>query len=215
MALVVLTAATVRELTTLAAVKARLDVHGFEDDPFLNAEIKRQTGVALSYLRVQEAQDGSRTLARETLREDVWPEPGTHRIRLSRTPVAAVVSVIEAGATLSADDFAIDAPSGVLRRLSADAPRCWQGAKVVVEYEAGWLLPGVASPLAPNLPAEIETAVIEMVKAAREARGRDPMLRSESVQGVGAVSYLDPARGAEDMPPQAAALLAPYRMLRA
>ena len=74
---------------------------------------------------------------------------------------------------------------------------------------AGWALPNDASP---TLPADIRRACIQLVASLYGARGRDLMVRSESAQDVGQVSYLDPRAGMEALPPQVAGLLAPYRM---
>ncbi len=207
MTLIVLTAASDRNLTTLAAVKARLGIDSLDEDPFLQAEIARQSAVVQEHLGIVFAQDGTRTMARETLQETFRATRPQRFLRTARRPVSAVASVVENEITLDPAAYEFDARAGVLSRLYEGWPSAWCGRSIVVTYTAGWVLPGAAGA---NLPSEIETAVIEMVKAAREARFRDPMVRSESSAQVGSVSYLDPRAGMEAMPPQAAALLAPY-----
>lgn len=206
MTLVVLTAATFRDLTTVAAVKARLGISGTAEDTFLAAEITRQTGLVLQYLNVQRAQDGTRTLAREVLREAVRPGVPSHRLRLARKPVTAIASITEDDVAIEAADFEWDAPAGILNRFNGEYAAAWTARKIVVEYTAGWLLPADPSP---DLPPEFEAAVIEMVKAARAARSRDPMLRSFNVPDVVAESYLDPRAEMEGLPPAAVAMLPP------
>ncbi|HEV7455917.1 MAG TPA: hypothetical protein VGN96_04010 [Roseococcus sp.] len=193
-------------LVLLDVVKADLGLAGtFDQDPWLASEIIAASATI--------ARHCDRVWGRATVQE-TFRAVGHDReaLLLSRCPVVAVASVLVDGTALAPEGFEVDAEAGILYRLDGDERRGWRARAVVVTYTAGYLLPGQAGR---DLPADVERAARLLVTAAYEARGRDPMLRSESVQGVGAVSYLDPRAGAEDMPPQAAALLSPYRMLRA
>jgi hypothetical protein len=83
------------------------------------------------------------------------------------------------------------------------------GSRIQVTYDGGYLLPGQTGR---DLPYEIERACIDVVLALWYRAGRgDPMIRSESIDGIGSTSYLDPAAGAgAAMPPTALAALSPF-----
>lgn len=202
--LTIVTPATVTALTDLTAVKLELGISGTAEDAYLQAQIANASAAAMAWC--------ARVFAREVVSE-VWrPELALEVLSLSRYPVATISSVVEDGTTLASTDYELDAEAGMLWRLSSDERTAWRARKITVAYTGGFLLPGQTNR---SLPADIERAAVLMVAAAYNARGRDPMLRSEGAQGIGQVSYLDPRAGMEAMPPQAAALLGPYRSLTA
>lgn len=187
-------------LTDLASVQAELSLPGSEDAGYLQTQIAASSAAIASWC--------SRVFARETVQE-VWrPEIPTEFLMLARVPVASITSVIEDGVTLSASDYEVDPASGFLWRLSSDQRSWWRARKITVTYAGGYILPPAQGR---TLPEDVQRACVLMVAAQYNARGRDPMLRSEAAQDVGQVSYLDPRAGMEAMPPQAAALLQPYR----
>lgn len=202
--LTILTPATARALTTREAVCAELgaDAPGPDALPGLiaaaSAAAERWCG---------------RTFARETVREvfrDPLPRAPAVALVLARAPLFGAPAVTLDGTPLVADtDFEADGLAGLLWRLSGDRRCAWRAAKVVVTYTAGFALPGQAGA---DLPADVQRAVTLIAAAAVHAAGRDPALRSSSTEGVGSESYLDPRAGMEAMPPQAAALLGPWRM---
>lgn len=207
MTLTVLTAATVRDLTTLATVKARMGISGSSEDAFLQDQITRQTAAALGYLNVIFAQDGTRTLAREILAETFRSIGPRKYLRTARRPISGITSIVQDDVTLEAADYVVDGRSGVISRLYNGFETLWSAKSVVVTYTAGWVMPGAADP---NTPSELEDAVIHMVAAGREARLRDPMIRSERTDGVSSASYFDPRAGSEGLPPSVLGMLAPY-----
>jgi hypothetical protein len=127
-------------------------------------------------------------------------------IILDRDLNPAITSVIEDGTTLAATDYELD--GSLLYRLSGDYRIQWRAAVVQVTYAAGYAL-------LTDLPQDIERACLATLAGLQTARGRDPRIRSESADGVGSVSYLDPRAGAEAIPIEAAALLAPWRKMGA
>ncbi len=198
--LTIVTPATITALTDLASVKLELGVSGSTDDPYLQAQIAQASAAIVSWC--------GRAFAREVVSE-VWRlDAATQPLSLARYPVVSVSSVTEDGATLAASDYELDAEAGMLWRLASDERTDWRARKITVAYTAGYLLPDQQSR---TLPHDVQRACVLMVAAQYNARGRDPLLRSEGAQGIGQVSYLDPRAGMEAMPPQAAALLQPYR----
>lgn len=190
-------------LTDLASVQAELGLGAQQDVTYIEKQIAAASAAIVSWC--------GRVFARETVRE-VWrPEREIECLMLARVPVASITSVVEDGITLDAAAYELDPEAGFLWRLSCDERTPWRTRKLTVTYIAGYLLPGQNGR---NLPTDIERACILMVAAQHNARGRDPLLRSEGAQGIGQVSYLDPRAGMEAMPPQAAALLQPYQAVR-
>lgn len=197
--LTVTSAATLanRRLCTLAAVKAELDITVTTYDTALTALIDDVSASIASHCK--------RVLAEETVRETWRCVDCAEKLILARWPVSAVSLVSENGVELNSSDWELDGAKGFLWRLRDDARCCWSATKVVVDYTAGWRVPDQATP---TLPGEISRAAVITAAAWRLARGRDPMLRSDTADGVGGSSWIATAdMGA--LPPQAETLLAP------
>lgn len=192
--LAVLVPATSSRLTTLDAVKRELAIAGTSEDARLLAYIDQASAVIADYL--------GRPLGQETVRETLRLSASSEVIMLSRWPVVSVSSVIEDGATLAAADYEID--RSFAYRLFDDERASWPAVKIAITYVAGYDLPG-------SVPAAIERAAMQLVTSMNSARGRDPSLRSESVDGVGSQSWLDPRNGGGPLPDGVVALLNPYR----
>lgn len=190
-------------LTTLAAVKRELKIDKRGDDAWLLAQIDSASATICKYLGIEQADDGTRTLGRETIVETIdrrsrqtWSAglagavpPGRDAdtiVVLARRPVVAIASITENGTAVDAADYLLAAAPGVVRRLSSALPAAWPRALIGVTYTAGWLLPGDEGS---NLPADIEEAAIITVKAAWFGRTRDPAVKSENIQGVRQVDY--------------------------
>jgi hypothetical protein len=200
--LTIVTPATSTALTDVSAAQAELDITGTTDLAYLQHQIAVASAAIVSWC--------GRVFAREVLRE-VWRDLcWQEALSLSRFPVVSIASVIEDGVTLASTEYECDLEAGLLYRLSSDERTRWNARKITVNYTAGYVLPGNDGR---NLPYDVQRACTLIVTAQHNARGRDPMIRSESAQDVGQISYLDPRAGMEAMPPQAAALLAPYRII--
>lgn len=122
-------------------------------------------------------------------------------IILDRDIAVSVSSVVVDGVTLDTDEY--EADGALLYRLRDDTRECWAPGKIVITYAAGYSLPNGA-------PADLARACVLTMSAWSAARGRDPLLRSQTHEDTGAESYLDPRDGAEVIPPQAVALLSNY-----
>jgi hypothetical protein len=190
----VLVPATSSRLTSLDAVKRELSISGTSDDARLLAYIDQASAVIADYL--------GRPLGRETVAETLRLSASSEVIMLSRWPVVSVTSVVEDGVTLAATDYEID--RSFIYRLLSDERARWPAAKIVITYVAGYDLPS-------GVPSAIERAATQLVVAMNASRGRDPALRSESVEGIGSQSWLDPRNGGGPLPDGVVALLNPYR----
>lgn len=222
MSLAVITPAKARDLTTAANARADLGLlTGAPTDDQLKRFIAQASASAASFCR--------RTFGRETVRERFeidWRRcrEDDEGLLLSRAPVVQIVSVKVDGLTLAPSAYELaEQPAHpvslfYLRHLVDGEPRAWAGRAVTVEYEAGWLLPGeergeLAATTAPDLPADVERAVIQLVGAAVSASGRDMMVKSEDVEGVGSFSYYVQGASAALPHPEAEATLAQYRRM--
>ncbi len=197
-------------LTTLAVVKNELGITTSDDDAYLSKQITALSQFVATYLGVRPTDDGARGLGQQELTETFDLTKRARTLRLSRWPLTAVASVTEDGTDLAADDYELDAPAGLLRRLCNDSLVAWNTGQVTVEYTAGYVLPGESGR---TLPYDIEDAVLDLIKADRAARNRDPALRSEEIVGVVTRQWWNGTtlRPGELIPPEVARNLDAYR----
>lgn len=185
-------------LTTLDAAKAELNLLGSDQDAYLAGLIDQASAIVASRC--------SRVFAAETVGETFRVLRPYEALVLSRWPVIDIVSVQVDG---QAQDLAWIAhePGGLLYRLAADLRcACWAPGRVAVVYRAGYVLPGNDGR---TLPHDVERAAVMLVRSMWHARGRDPAMRSDTVEGIGAITYFD--GGASGFSPEVESLLAPYR----
>jgi hypothetical protein len=117
--------------------------------------------------------------------------------------VVEVVSIVENGVTLTADEYELDAASGIVTRLYGDRPCYWSTWKIIATYRAGFRLPTEA-------PQALKQAAVQLVKSYALGSDRDPMVRSEGVENISNASFF-----AEHMPPEVIGLLQQFRNVRA
>lgn len=190
--LTVVTPAASTNLTTTTAASNLLGIP--QDTDGLDIAIEQASGMIADHCR--------RPFGLETVREIFrWPRSG---LLLSRAPAISLVSIDEGGNALTADDYELDGET--LFRVSHSHRLPWIGP-ITVTYSAGFVLPGDSG--TQTLPAPVERAAILVAGAILSSRERDPMMRSETVDGVGSTSWWVPAGGS--LPSlEAQTLLAPY-----
>jgi hypothetical protein len=206
----IITPAVSKELTTLENVRWEMNDQ-LLDATQVNRYIRQASAAIVNYC--------DRPFGRETVFDSFRPT-GVLRdqLFLTRRDVQSITSVSEDGLVLDPADYEVNSPAGIVYRLSDGARAVWGGwsirsnSIVEITYVAGWLLPRDDNS---DLPADVERACLSLVISMIASRGRDPLLRSESEDGVGSSSWLDPRPGTEAMPPQVAALLEPYCIRRA
>lgn len=203
----VVTPATSTSLTTLQAVKAELAITNSADDAWLSDAINRASATAARYC--------NRVFGTETVQETYRVRLDDDGLLLTRWPVASIVSVLEDPANtptplVSGTDFEADLSMGMVFRLDGNDNRTnWKQAKVVIQYQAGFALPGQQGA---NLPADVEQTVILLVKDAWFRRASDPNVKSEEVFGVGRTDYWVGPKSDDDLPPEVTGRLNKYRM---
>jgi uncharacterized phiE125 gp8 family phage protein len=193
--------AQTHRLTTLAAIKAELQLIKDIDDVFLTNLIDQASATVRSWCR--------RTFALETVRETFYVDNPEQPLLLARFPVTEIEAVAVAGAELDPGEYEVEEDSGFLYRLDASSNRFTSfSGRVLVDYQAGYLLPGAS---ARSLPEDIERATIAMIKLSWFARTRDPLIRAEAVEGVGSLQYYS---SDVYLPAEVEGLLTPYRSPR-
>jgi len=137
-------------------------------------------------------------------------------LALAVTPLISIGDVTQ-------DGFALDPgpsgwESGALSGLLYPSPlqgAWWWPGRYRVTYRGGWIVPGMkddqGNDLSSTVPADIRAATLSTARALfYTAQRGDPLLRSESEQGVGASSWAMPDSSLGGLPPDAAAILARY-----
>lgn len=200
-------APTSSALTTLASVKAELEITTTADDDYLGSLISSASAAITSWLR-------RGTLGKATYQETfrtpasyVWCREGRLRMMLTAFPVVSITSVTEDGNTLTANvdyDFTAD---GLVNRLSNNRVIAWTGATTVINYVAGWALPLDTSP---TVPSDIQRAANVLIRDWYQSRGRDSTVKAQEIAGLGSMQFGTGASG-DTLPAPVEALLHPWR----
>ncbi|MBO0904220.1 hypothetical protein [Jiella sonneratiae] len=204
--LTVVTAATAANLTTLERARAMLDFAPTEDAA-VSTLIDQASRVIADYCR--------RPFGLETVRETFDAFLWGSAVLLSRSPVIAITEVLDGTQAIDIENTRQDAETGLLYRIDDDGyPLCWSGARLTVTYSAGYVLPSDEDGApATTLPEPVERAAIRLVGAYRSLSGRDQLIKSETVEGIGSTSWWVPGAGSVLADPEAEQLLQPYRRL--
>lgn len=180
--LTVITPATNRKLTTVSNL--RLDL-GYGPTQPSDAVLNRLIDVASSAIETY----CNRVFARERVRETFDCVAGEDYILLERYPVHEFFELSVDGEIYDPTLYQND--KGFLYRLDEDGHRVpWGGGAFSVEYSGGYGLPS-DDPALPGeqLPFAIQSAVAAEIAAKQAQQGRDPLVRSESEEGVGSTSW--------------------------
>lgn len=205
----VVTPAANYNLTTLLAVLGDLNINNADEQTnfYLKRLITQCSAIVSQYC--------NRVFASETVLDTIYPTRddypyqvpgGVGVLQLSRWPVSAIASVTEGTKALVQDtDFKAALDAGQLIRLCQGAvvpfSVRWGACPVAVQYTAGYA----------SVPPDLESAVIQMIKAKYFARGRDPYIKSEEVTGVQSYQYWVQAGSGGGMPPDISDVLDNYR----
>lgn len=170
--------ATNYDLVDLDTVKDELSITGGASDARLKRYITAASAAAAQYC--------NRVFAVETVQDVIdlerdpfpWQVPGgTETLQASRWPILTLSSLVDDTDTLiDGTDFRSDLPKGLFYRLSPFIGSVvdWPAVPVTLIYQAGFA----------TVPADVEDAVIRMVRSRWFAKGRDPMVREINVPGV-------------------------------
>jgi hypothetical protein len=198
----IVTPATTTNLTTLNRARAMLSFTT-ADEATVAILIEQASQAIVDYCR--------RPFARETVRETFEGPTRSGGVLLGRSAVTEILSVTELGETIPLDEVRHDPDSNMLFRVGADSWHlCWLD-EIAVTYTAGYVLPSDDS--AGTLPSSVERAAIRLIGAFLSMNGRDSLIKSETIEGVGQTSWWVPGAGAAMADPEAQQLLDGYRRL--
>lgn len=198
--LTVVTPATSSRLTTLERARALLCFPAAQD-VVADRAIDHASALTVDWCR--------RPFALETVRE-IFPLTDVGGVLLGRGPVASFTSVVHSETTLQAGEYAYDAELGRLYRQDAGGHLYRWWGPLTVTYSAGYSLPADNGTW--TLPPPVERAAILIAGAVMSAAERDPLVKSETVEGIGSTTWWVP--GASGLPsPEAESLLQPYRRI--
>lgn len=199
--LTVITPAPTYDLTTLATAKDEIPSTTISDATYVRY-IREASDVIASYL--------GRVLAQETVSES-WRCVRSSQLVLARYPVASIDSVTVDGTALAPTEYEANLAVGQLWRLSSDGSRRipWcDGNHITVQYTGGYAL-------LDSMPYAIEAACLSLIKHKVAARGRDPSLRSRTIDGVGQEQYwVGSTGGTPGLPDEVATWLEPFLDVR-
>lgn len=200
-------------LVTLDSVKAYLGINGTDQDQILSGLISSASASCISYLQ--------RPLALQEYRERIRVRGRMAAINLSIGPIATIRSMSVGGRQITAlDELSVDRQSARIEDVLPAPATCGfphHGYDVEVIYLAGFLLPYQNDPektdtdllpmVVTPLPDDVAGGCLGTIQLMRCGQGRDPLLKTESVQGVGSTTWqtMDPSVGA--LSPDAVAAL--------
>ncbi|MGG6430610.1 phage head-tail connector protein [Acetobacter ghanensis] len=200
----VVTPASTTDLVDLESVKSYLQITDDAQDARLAKLITQASSSFADYL--------GRSLALQTYRERQTIKGRIPGINLSNGPIASILSASVDGVAWTGvlDECDVERNGARIMASAFLPPRqlCFTRPVVVeVIYIAGFVLPGMDKAVVPDnallpwqatpLPAAISGGCLSTIQMLLGVSGRDPLLKSENIQGVGSTSYasLDPATG--------------------
>jgi len=137
-------------------------------------------------------------IGRETLVETLTGCFGERELHLGRYPVASLVAVTLDGVSSTLSQYRVQHNTGILRQAAAGYTQAFLAWEVVVEYTAGWLLPGEQGA---NLPLDIQDACILLARYKQQSDLQAEIdadlggLRRVSIPGAVDVELGDAFRG--------------------
>lgn len=200
MSVTVVEKAAHHRLTTVEAVKSEAEITDCAADVFLGDLIDQASAVIVNHC--------GRPFAIETVREAIELPCPSPSILPARWPFTELVSLKNNGQTIAVDGTETD-DAGLVYRLDGAGDRIdWPRGYLLITYRAGYVVPGQP---ARTLPHDVERACLSLVKGAWFARGRDPLIRSEDVDGVLATAYQVGGFSGSSLPPDVEGLLSNHR----
>lgn len=188
-------------LLSIAELRATVGATDGSKDAALTALGKRVAASITAACRVAPSGVTPPTLRLETIVETFRLKSRQNCLILARRPVVEITSAVEDGVTLGADEYEVDAASGMLYRLSSDVRICWPGCKIVVTYSAGWQ----------TVPDDLKLAAVKLAGVFwSEGERIDPNLKSVDIPGVISKEYWVAPSSDTLVPQEVLDLLGPY-----
>lgn len=187
----VITPATDVSLLTAAELRAAAGLaadNTTKDTQLAALGLEAAEWVAADILDIRSAAGRAPTVVAEAVRETFAPAWRGYELILARRFISEV-TVTENGIALVEDtDFTVHDDRGVLERVSSGYLISWYVGRVVVDYTAGF-----ANGSPSLVPAAIKAVASDYVALRYSTVGRDPMVRSETTEGLDSFTYRDAA----------------------
>lgn len=199
-----------KPLALLEDLKADMGITDATQDTRLSSILLEASSMAVAYIGRPILQTDWRDIF------DIPPGEKLLGLVLKNYPLVQINAFSSNGTLLTGDQIAalnVEPNSGTIWPADNGVP-LWISGKYVVTYTAGYIAPGDknGTPSDPwSVPLDIQRAVRLVASSIWNSSGRDPLLKSESEQGVGSTSWNTPAPGLAGMPQSAADALARYR----
>ena len=191
----ILSAAATGDLTTLATAKRELSVTDTAQDARIADLIREASDLVAQWCN----RSG---FGRETLRQTERLASPADALVLQRDLGVTITAITEDGVALTAADY--ERGGVLLYRLCEDVRVPWTARTVVIEYQAGFAL-------ADDAPPALERACLDLLAGLWHGQGRDPAVRNETTDGVGAVGYFEHRADTLPLTPDRLAALERYR----
>lgn len=191
----ILSAAVNGDLTTLAIAKRELGVTDATQDARIADLIREASDLVAQWCN----RPG---FGRETLRQTERLASPADALVLQRDLGVTITAITEDGVALTAGEY--ERGGVLLYRLREGVRVPWTAHAVVIEYQAGFVLPDEA-------PPALERACLDLLAGLWHGQGRDPAVRNESTEGVGAVGYFEHRADTLPLPADRLAVLERYR----
>jgi hypothetical protein len=169
------TVAPSRALASLADVKADLGLVGVAEDAILTGLILQASDMIAHECAVRGDGIAPPTFLRETIVQTFRPAQSLAQLILARRFVSSISTIVVDGAALMAADYECRSASGLLYRLDDDEIVAWRGKRIDITYQAGFQI----------VPEPLKRATIAAVREMRAAMNRDPLVKTEKVDGIG------------------------------
>lgn len=197
--------AALAPLASLEDLKADLGITDNAEDARLSSLLLEASDMALAYV--------GRSIMRAAWRDIIMIEQGERRLRLAlgRWPLLSITAMSIGSVPLLPEQIEalnVD-PASALIYPADIGGRLWSAGSYVIDYTAGYAPPDLDDLL--PLPPNIQRAVRQIASGLWHSTGRDPLLKSESEQGVGSTSWNSSAPALGGLPQEAASILIPYR----
>jgi hypothetical protein len=193
--LTVLNAASTYDLVDLATVKDEFGITDTSNDTKLQRWITQTSKRFAKVCGIVFPEENVSEVFRQGGPWFGWP--GATRVgsplALKRRPVTDVSSITEDTSVLTTSDYEVDYGSGLIYRLTSNSRSHWRGSGITVVYTAGYY----------PIPEDVQGAVLAILAHKWAINGRDPLLRSFSIENVGSESYWVPLSNGTtvDLPP--------------
>lgn len=185
---------TDRSLLTAAELRAAASTNSISDANLLLLGGYVSAAITKA-CKVPAAQYIPPTLREEGVTETFRLKSHQGYLALGRKPIVEVNTVVENDSAVDASEYEIE--GSLIYKLAGNYRSCWACGLVEIDYTAGYEI----------VPADLKYAAIKFVQAELMNAGRDPLLKSKSIEGVSSYEWwVDPDRDTV-VPPEVMRLL--------